>query len=423
MSSPVLSAYAGLATLVAPLVRRMLRGRVPGGKEIEARLPEREGIDATPRPAGTLIWLHAASVGEAGSILPVLAELQRRPGVTVLVTTGTVTSAELLARRVPGLGTTVLHRFIPLDVPSWVARFLDHWRPDAGGLVESEIWPNLLRACRSRRIPLMLINGRMSPRSFTRWRRLPGTARALFEAFAAVQAQTAADAERFRALGAANVTAPGNLKSVAPPLPVDDVALAHVQRLLEGRPVWLAASTHPGEEEIALFVHATLEPSHPGLLTIIAPRHPSRGGDVASLCAAFPHARRSQGEMPPISAGIWIIDTLDELGLLYRVAPIVFVGRSLAVFGGQNPLEPARLGCAVATGPRTENFAEAGAALHEAGALDIVADERELVLWVDRMLKDPAARARMGEAGIAIAGATSGLPVTIAQTLLDLAAR
>ena len=419
--SLVLSAYSGLATMVAPLVRRMLRKRVAGGKEIEARLPERYGIDPTPRPKGTLIWLHAASVGETISILPVLDALIRDSNVTVLVTTGTVTSFELLGRRVPELGTRILHRFVPLDVPTWVASFLDHWRPDAGALVESELWPNLLAACAARQIRLLLVNGRLSPRSFARWRRLPGTARTLFGAFAAVQAQSAADAERFAGLGARNVTAPGNLKNAAAPLPFDPAALDGLTRLLAGRPVWLAASTHPGEEEQILAVHTALAKTHPGLLTIIAPRHPVRGAEVAAICGSASVTRRALNQPPPEGTGLWIADTLGELGLLYCAVPIVFMGRSLAVFGGQNPLEPARLGCAVATGPRTENFIEAVAALSEAGALTVVPDATALGAWVGTMLNDPTRRADMGKAGIAVATAASDLPERIARDLLALA--
>ncbi len=211
--------YAGAATLAAPGLRLLLARRVRRGKEVAARLAERRGIAALPRPAGRLLWLHAASVGETVSMLPVLpAFAAAAPDASVLLTTGTVTSAELLARRGPE--GRVLHRFAPLDVPRWVRRFLDHWRPDAAAFVESEMWPNLLASCRARGIPMMLVNARLSPRSFPRWRRAGGFARALFGGFARVQAQSAADAERLRALGAHSVTAPGNLKFAAPPLPV-----------------------------------------------------------------------------------------------------------------------------------------------------------------------------------------------------------
>ena len=409
--------WHGGAALAAPGLRVMLRRRVAAGKEVAARLPEREGIDETPRPAGRLVWLHAASVGESQSILPLLAALRAQaPDAALLVTTGTVTSATLLAERLPAMGLRdVLHRFAPLDVPAWVARFLDHWRPDVAGFVESELWPNLLAACRSRGVPTALVNARMSERSLRGWMRAPGLARDMLAGFDLVQPQSAGDADRLRPLGARTVGAPGNLKLAAPPLPHDPAELARLQAALRGRPVWLAASTHPGEEEVAAVVHRRLAPGHPGLLTIVAPRHPDRGAGVAGRLGA---PRRSVGQDP--GPDFWVADTLGELGLLYRLAPLVFVGRSLVGRGGQNPLEPARLGCAVAVGLHTANFAEAVALLAAAGGLATVADADALGAWVDGMLHDPARRAAAGQAGRAAAQGEPGLPDRVAAGLLAL---
>ncbi len=415
--------YAAATTLAAPWLRRMLRKRVARGKEIRSRLPERRGIDATPRPPGRLLWLHAASVGESVSLLPVLCELHAQsPALHMLLTTGTVTSAALLDRRLPelGLAGAVTHRFVPLDVPAWAARFLDHWRPDAAGFVESEIWPNLIAACRRRAIPLMLLNARLSPRSFARWRWTPGFARTLFGAFGSVQAQSPADAERLEALGARGVAAPGNLKFAAPKLPADAAELARLRALLAGRPVWLAASTHPGEEAAALAVHAALLPRHPDLLTLIAPRHPQRGAEIAASAVGIPLTRRSLGEAPPPQGGVWLLDTLGEMGLWYSLCGITFIGGSLVPHGGQNPLEPARLGGAIAAGPHMGNFAEAVAALSDAGALDRVADAAALAAWVAALLAGPARRARMGEAGAAAALQYGELPGVVAAMLLNL---
>lgn len=411
--------YAGATTLAAPLLRRMLRRRVARGKEIAARLGEREGRDPTPRPAGRLLWLHAASVGESVSLLPVLAALPA--SLSVLLTTGTVTSAELLARRLPAMGLErrVIHRFVPLDVPGWVARFLDHWRPDAAGFVESELWPNLLAGCTARGIPLMLVNARLSPRSFARWRRLPGLARRVFGQFTLVQAQSAGDAKRLAALGAHGVESPGNLKFATPRLPVDTAELVRLQALLAGRPVWLAASTNPGEETLIAAVHARLAADHPGLLTLIVPRHPERGGEIAALAGDAP--RRALGQDPPAGSGIWIGDTLGEMGLYYRLAPIVFIGRSLVKLGGQNPLEPARLGCAVAAGPHMFNFEVPVAVLERAGGLARVADAEALAAWVAAMLADPARRAAMGAAAEAAASQGQDLPAQVATMLAGLA--
>jgi 3-deoxy-D-manno-octulosonic-acid transferase len=417
---PIWRLYAALATLAAPALRPWLRRRARRGKEIAARLPEREGIDPTPRPPGTLVWLHAASVGESVSILPVLVALP--PGVQVLLTTGTVTSAALMARRLPELGLQdrVRHRFAPLDVPRWAARFLDHWQPDVAGFVESEVWPNLLAACRTRGIPVMLVNARISPRSFARWVRRPALARDLFGGFALAQAQSPAVAERLRALGAPEVLDQGNLKFAAPPLPCDDTELARLRALLGGRPVWLAASTNAGEEALLLPVHDALAARFPGLLTIIAPRHPERAPEIAALLAPRPVARRSQGEDPPAEAGLWLADTLGELGLFYRLVGHAFVGRSLVKLGGQNPIEPALLGCAVAVGPHVFNFPEAVEVLEQAGGLVRLPDAAALEAWVSGMIADPAKARAMGEAGQAAMRGFESLPARTARLLLGL---
>ncbi len=417
----LLRLYRGLLGLAVPALRWHLRRRAARGKEIATRLAEREGIDPTSRPAGKVLWVHAASVGEAISVLPLLSALPS--DLAVLMTTGTVTSAELLAQRLPQLGleSRVIHRFVPLDVPAWAAAFLDHWRPDAAALVESEIWPNLLQACAARSIPVMLVNARLSPRSFARWRRVPGLARALFGGFAQIQPQSQAVAERLRALGARNLLPTGNMKFAAPTLPVDAAELARLDPLLAGRPIWLAASTHPGEEALIRRVHNLLAPTRHRLLTIIVPRHPERGAELATLLGA---PRRALNELPPDKAGIWLVDTLGELGLFYRLCPIVFVGRSLiAPGGGQNPLEPARLGCAVAVGPHTSNFVEVTEVLEDAGALTRVADTAALAAWVAEMFDHPARRAGMGQAGMSAAAGAAELPAQIAAALMRLIRR
>ncbi len=413
--------YAAATTLAGPVLRLLLRRRAARGKEVAVRLGERRGIESEPRPPGRLVWLHAASVGESVSVLPVLAALPA--DIHVLMTTGTVTSANLLARRLPELGLSgrVTHRFVPLDVPSWAGRFLDHWRPDAAGFVESEIWPNLLAACRTRRIPVMLVNARLSPRSFSHWRRLPGLARTLFGGFALVQAQSPDTAGRLRALGACKVIDEGNLKFAADPLPCDAAELARLRVLLAGRPLWLAASTNAGEEALLLPVHDVLAARFPGLLTILVPRHPERGPEIAALAAPRPAPRRSLGQDPPAAPGIWVADTLGELGLFYRLAGHAFVGRSLVKLGGQNPIEPARLGCAVAVGPHVFNFTEAVEVLEQAGALARVADAAALAEWVAAMLTDPARRDAMGQAGQAAVRRFEGLPDRVAGLLAGLA--
>jgi 3-deoxy-D-manno-octulosonic-acid transferase len=406
------------ATLLAPALRLNLRRRAATGREIAVRLPERRGIDATPRPLGPLLWIHAASVGEIVSILPVLEALRHR--AKVLLTTGTVTSQALLDQRIPqqGLSDDVLHRFAPLDVPAWVARFLSHWRPDAACFVESELWPNQLSACQAMGIPLMLVNARMSDRSFRLWQYAPSLARRLLGGFTRIQARGEQDAERLKTLGAVHVESPGDLKFAAPPLPVDQGELDHLGKAFAGRPVWLAASTHPGEEALIAKVHQQLARVHPNLLTIVAPRHPNRG---AALAAALNAPRRAAGEGPPPDAGMWIADTMGELGLWYRLASIVFVGRSLlAPGGGQNPLEPARLGCAVAVGPYTGNFTDHVALLRDAGGLTEVADAPALVQFVSAMLNDPGQRLRLAEHAAACIHRHADLPAVTAEAMLSL---
>ncbi|WP_428485670.1 3-deoxy-D-manno-octulosonic acid transferase [Rhodopila sp.] len=416
-SNVLASGWAVAAMLLAPAVRLNLRRRAANGREIAARLPERRGIDPTPRPAGRLLWMHAASVGETLSILPVLEALRHR--ITVLLTTGTVTSQALLDRRLPELGLAgdVLHRFAPLDVPAWIARFLSHWRPDAACFVESELWPNQLAACQARGIPLMLVNARMSDRSFLRWQRAPGLARSTLSRFSHIQARGEQDAARLRRLGAADVDCPGDLKFAALPLPVDPSELDRLNRDLSGRPVWLAASTHPGEEALVAAAHRLMAQTHPGLLTIIAPRHPDRG---PALAAALNAPRRAAGQPLP-AEGLWIADTMGELGLWYRLAPIAFVGHSLLPpGGGQNPLEPARLGCAIAVGPHCGNFTDHVALLRSAGALTEVADAARLARFVTAMLDNPAQRRHLGAQAAAVAQRHAGLPKRTAETLLSL---
>jgi 3-deoxy-D-manno-octulosonic-acid transferase len=270
---------------------------------------------------------------------------------------------------------------------------------------------------------VLLINARLSERSFARWRRFPGVAGDMLEAVHGVRAQSAPDAARFAALGARDTRAPGNLKYAAPALPVDAAELARWRDRLAGRKLWLAASVHPDEVAVIGAAHAALAAAHPGLLTIIVPRHPERGAEFAARLAGVAVTRRAAGEAPPDGAGVWIADTLGELGLFYRLAPVVVMGRSLAApGGGQNPLEAARLGCAVAAGPLMENFTEVAATLEAAGGLARVTDAAGLAAWVDGMLRDPARVAAMGQAGRAACDRFDTLPGEIAAELLALAA-
>ncbi len=422
--TPLACIWHWATTAAAPLLPAYLRRRARRGKEDPARLAERFGAGAA-RPPGPLLWLHAASVGETLSILPLLEALgAAAPRLFFLVTTGTLTSATLLGRRLPPhLASRVAHRFVPLDVPRWVGRFLDGWRPDAAVFVESELWPNLIAAAARRRIPLALINGRMSKASARWWARVPGLARKVLTPFSLLLAQTESDAARFRSIGAA-VECWGNLKYAAPPLPVDAAEHDRLRGLLAGRPVWVAASTHPGEEAIVLAAHSRIAAAHPGLLTIIVPRHPERGPAIAALAGTLRIARRAAGQDPLPDTDVLLADTLGEVGLFYALASLAFVGGSLVPHGGQNPLEPVRLGRPVLLGPHAWNFAEIVGRLEAAGGLTRIAPGADpaaaLAEAVSVMLTVPDRGRAQAEAAAGVAAEEAGLPERIAAALLPL---
>lgn len=409
ISRALLPLYRLATTLGLPAINVLLRRRRAMGKEDPARAQERRGKATRPRPDGSLLWIHAASVGESLSILPLVARLaETRPALRVLVTTGTVTSAALMSQRLP---RGAVHQFIPVDRPAWVRAFLDHWQPDAALLVESELWPNLVTEIHARRIPAALVNGRVSERSFRRWRRVPGFIGPMLSGFALVLGQTPEDAERFARLGAANTGCAGNLKFAAGPLPVDELELARVRKAVAGRTVWLASSTHPGEEEQIAVAHASLAVKHPDLLTVLIPRHPARGDAIVKLLAdaGLASARRSEGaELTPGTA-VYLADTMGELGLFFRLAGVAFVGGSLVRRGGQNLLEPAHLDCALLAGPHTFNFAEIAARMRETGALIQVHGAADLAVEVAKLLADPDARTRRAGAARAAAEGEAGV--------------
>jgi len=389
-----LNAYRYATFMLAPAAPLLLRERMLRGKEDPKRISERLGHACIPRPEGALIWIHGASVGECLAALPLIDALRIQPGRTILVTSGTLTSARIMAERLPA---GVLHQFAPVDTPGAVRRFLDHWRPDIGLFVDSEIWPNMVRDAYARGVRLALINGRMSARSHKGWMRVRRTAAALLSCYDVCLAQDRETADRLHQLGAQAVEITGSLKADAPPLPADAPKLAALQAAVDGRPVLLAAQTHPGEDETILPVHDILRRGHPDLLTIVVPRHPERGGEIAMLCATRSAVRRSDGALPARDTAIYIADTMGELGLFYRLATFAFVGGSLIPHGGQNPLEPARLGCAVLAGPHTENFTEAYNAIFTAQGEGRVASSADIVALADRLLIAPHDARKMAE--------------------------
>lgn len=404
-----LAAYRAVTRCATPLLPRYLARRAARGKEIADRLGERFGIAGAARPEGRLVWVHAASMGETMSVLALIDRLAE--ATSVLLTTGTVTSAQLAGAR-----ARAIHQFVPLDAPRHVARFLDHWRPDTAVFVESEIWPNMLTGLDARRIPRALVNAALSPRSAAAWTRLGPTARTLFGGFAFIDAQSAADTTRFARLGIP-CSASGNLKFAAPPLPDDAAARASLAAAIPG-PRLLAASTHDGEDRAVIEAHRSLLRRFPDLATIIVPRHPERAASIAALAPALMTRPRSAGGTPA-PGRIHLADTLGELGLFYRLCPIALIGGTLAPIGGHNVIEPARLGCAVLIGPADSTIAEATAALERAGAL---ARTNANCLGADlgALLADPARVAAMGAAGARLCSGFDALPDRLAARILDL---
>jgi 3-deoxy-D-manno-octulosonic-acid transferase len=408
MSFPIIfKTYRALVSVMEPAVLGLLYWRRHKGREDRTRLGERQGHPSRQRPKGHLIWVHGASIGETLSLLPIVERMTQR-GLAVLVTSGTKTSASLIARRLP---PGAIHQFVPLDVPRYIKRFLEHWQPDLALIAESEIWPNTILALAEREIPLVMVNGRMSDRSYRRWQKMPGIIRGLLERFALCLAQTADDAERLARLGAPRVIVTGNIKFDAAAPPADPRVVAHLSGLIAGRPVWLAASTHPGEESAIIAVHRALTKRYPHMLTIIAPRHPHRGPEVAGLAgqAGLRASRRSEGIHPDRATDVYVVDTIGEMGLFYRLSPIVLMGGTLVPIGGHNPIEPAKLGAAILHGPHVHTAAEIYEALDRSRGAVMVRDSATLARAVNEMLSNAALTRDMarkaGEAVQALGGA------------------
>jgi 3-deoxy-D-manno-octulosonic-acid transferase len=398
--------YRLLSAAATPLAPLFLARRLRRGKEHGARLGERRGESGMKRPPGALIWLHGASVGEILSALPLIERLRAR-GFGLLVTSGTVTSGNLAEQRLPA---GVIHQFVPLDTPRFVRRFIAHWRPDLALFVEQDLWPNLMIETARRDVPQILVNGRLSEASFQYWRRLPATIASLLGRLDLCLARTPADGARFSELGAPRVVTSGDLKLDVPAPPAEPRALEALRRVIGGRFVVAAASTHAGEETTIVEAHRRLRNNFPGLLTIIAPRHPERGAGVAQIAgtAELKTAVRSFNELPDAGTEIYVADTMGELGLLYRLAPIVFIGGSLIPHGGQNPIEAAKLGAAIVHGQHVTNFAEIYAALDAARGAEPVNDAGQLTVALAKLLSDPQARAQLADSARATVEAQSG---------------
>jgi 3-deoxy-D-manno-octulosonic-acid transferase len=399
--SAALWAYGVVTRLLEPLAPRLLDGRARRGKEDAARVDERLGVASVARPAGALIWLHGVSVGETLSLLPLVDRIRReRPDMTVLVTSGTVTSAQLLARRLPA---DVIHQYAPVDGPQAVAAFLDHWRPSLGVMVESELWPNLLLAAKARGVKLALVSARITQKAADGWARFPGAARRVLAAFDRILPQDDASAGRLEALGA-RIDGRANLKLAGEAPPHDAAAFTAMSAAVGDRAVIVAASTHPGEE--AAIVRA-LDRLTGRVCLILVPRHPERGPGVAAALEAegWRLAVRSRGQTLDGGTDLYLADTLGEMGLFLRLADVVVMGGSFNAavgqppVGGHNPLEPARLGKPAFTGPDMTNWAAVTEMLTAGGGLRVVETPEALPEAIAPLLTDPATAKRMGEAG------------------------
>lgn len=381
--------YNALITILYPLViKQYVEKRKQKGKEDINRFNERVGRPKMPRPEGKLFWLHGASVGESVSMLPLINRiLETYPDAHVMVTTGTVTSADVMQKRLP---ERAFHQFIPIDNPIFTTRFVKHWRPDVALWFESEFWPAVLSSIKRKNIPLILINGRISNKTFKRWQQFDFICKELLACFDLCLGQSEEDAYRLKVLGAKETICLGNLKYAGLPLPIDEKAKKEILDQIKKRPFWLASSTHNDEELRIAKVHKRLKEQFPDLLTIIAPRHPNRGEEIASEIAKLDltTALRSNGDKITPKTDIYIANTIGEMGLWYDIANIVFIGGSLVPHGGQNFIEPSRVRDAVIVGPHMHNFTDAMNRAKKADAIIQVSDTTELEEMVRELLSN-----------------------------------
>jgi len=381
-----LTLYRVLTGLAAPILPLVLSRRARAGKEDPDRRHERLGRPEIQRPEGRLIWLHGASVGESLVLATLIDQLAARdPELEFLVTTGTVTSAALMAKRLP---PQAKHQYVPVDTPGAVRRFLDHWRPDVGVFAESELWPNLLIEARIRDIPMALVNARMNTASLTRWRKRGDAVRRLLEAFAWIGAADIRTRDGLEDLTGREIVLAGNLKLEARPAAPDARELSSLKIALAGRPVWLAASTHEGEDSTILAAHALLRETHPGALLILAPRHPERGKPLAAMARqrGFKVARRSAGEIPDGADTVWLADTLGEMPLWFALSPAALIAGSLKPgIGGHNPIEASLAGACVITGPHVDSFDDIYGAYRRHSAMIEVTDAQTLSAAVEQV--------------------------------------
>lgn len=389
--------YRALAKLSAPFLTLFLNKRVTKGKEDFSRLQERFGETNIPRPNDPLIWFHAASVGESLSLLKLLEMMeQREPNITFLVTTGTVTSAQFMAKRLP---PRAIHQYVPLDTPQWMSKFLNHWQPNLAVILESEIWPNMLMLLQERGVATILLNGGLSDKTYRHWKHIPKAAKSLFQTFHSCLTPSLLAMERYSDLGIKTVYQTANLKLTCDPLTYDHTQANTINKIIADRPLWVAASTHEGEEEIVFNVHESLKQSHLNLLTILAPRHPHRASNLLALAhkKGLTVAQMSRQELPTADKDIWLIDTLGDMGLIYSLTDIVFMGGTFVPLGGHNPIEAIQLNAVVLYGPYDKNFRDNYTILQP--AMIKVHGENDLMTQVNNLLDSPEDRHARAQKG------------------------
>lgn len=419
IGDPLLSTWIALTRLAGPVGSAIVSVRRRRGKEDPTRSSERLGHASASRPTGPLIWVHAVSVGEAMAAMPVIDRLTAE-GKNVLVTTVTTTSAALVGHR---LRAGLIHQFAPLDLAGPVDRFLDHWRPDLAVFVESEIWPVSIGRLADHGIPLVIANARLSPRSFRGWKRAAPAARAVFGRMSLVLAQSDDDGRRFSALGAPDVATFGNIKFDAG---LPDVGVIDLDALRQGigkRPVVLAASTHPGEDEVVLTAFLKLKEERPETVLVIVPRHPVRGSDIAMLseAAGLETRRRGADELPDSATEVYVADTLGELGAFFRLADVVLMGGTfIDGIGGHNLIEPARLGTAVVSGPYYSNWLDIYRAFIEADGLKVVETPDELADAALSLISDTALRSAQAAAGERVVAGSAGAVEKTIKAIIPL---
>ena len=410
----ILKLYKGITYLAYPFVSLLLHRRLMRGKEDIRRISERKGFYTLPRPECRLIWLHGASVGECLSMMPLINYLVTLPNTKVMVTSGSVTSAELMKKRLP---EGAFHQYVPVDLPTYTKRFVSYWHPDLALFFESDFWPNMLQYVHAAKIPMILLNGRISDHSFKSWKCVPFVIRPKLRLFDFGLGQTVEDSDRMKKLGFVKTDCVGNLKFAAVPAPFDGAELSKMKSEIGDRFVWVAGSTHDNEEEQIAEIHQKLQHLHPNMLTVIAPRHPDRAAEIEKMLTAKGLSVHCRSRQEDTKADVYLSDTIGEMGLVYRLSDYVFVGGSLIEFGGQNMLEPMRIGACTFVGPYAFNFREIVNRAKQQNALVVVHDKEDLADALINYTQDPDRAKYVAQNGQALANSETSVLSRVVEAL------